>query len=44
MSDLTEIARNYQLGGAHYTNKEIQPWDAMECWMSEEQFTKIGGL
>lgn len=38
MSDLTEMARNHQCGGAHYTSKLIQPWDAMECWMSEEQF------
>ena len=38
MSDLTEMAREYQLGGDHYTNKKIQPWDAMEEWMSEEQF------
>ena len=38
LSDLGEMARNYQLGGSHYTDKKIQPWDAMECWMSEEQF------
>ena len=30
--------RDYQLGGDHYTSKEIQPWDAMESWMTEEQF------
>ena len=38
LSDLGEMARNYQLGGSHYTDKKIQPWDAMEEWMSEEQF------
>lgn len=27
-----------QVGGAHYTSKLIQPWEAMEAWMSEEQF------
>jgi hypothetical protein len=30
--------RDYQLGGDHYTSKDIQPWDAMESWMTEEQF------
>ena len=38
MPDLTSMAREYQLGGAHYTNKDIQPWDAMQSWMTEEQF------
>ena len=26
-----------QVGGTHY-QKPIQPWDAMEAWMSREQF------
>jgi len=26
-----------QVGGTHY-QKTIQPWDAMEAWMSREQF------
>jgi len=38
MPDLHEMAREYQLGGNHYTNKDIQPWDAMQAWMTEEQF------
>jgi len=38
MPDLTSIANEYQLGGNHYTNKDIQPWEAMEAWMTEEQF------
>ena len=29
---------NYQVGGEHYTNKAVQPWQAMESWMTEEQF------
>jgi len=29
---------DYQVGGAHYTAKSVQPWEAMESWMSEEQF------
>jgi hypothetical protein len=30
--------RDRQVGGDHYRSKEIQPWDAMEAWMSPEQF------
>lgn len=26
-----------QIGGTHY-QKDIQPWDAMECWMTKEQY------
>ena len=29
---------SYQVAGAHYTSKSVQPWEAMEAWMSEEQF------
>ena len=36
--DLNEMAREYQLGGTHYTDKAIQPWDAMQSWMTEEQY------
>lgn len=28
---------NTQVGGTHY-KKDIQPWDAMEVWMSKEAF------
>lgn len=38
MSDLHEMAKNYQIGGDHYLSKSVQPWDAMESWMSEEAF------
>lgn len=31
-------ANEVQVGGAHYTSKLIQPWEAMEAWMSEDQF------
>jgi hypothetical protein len=33
-----DFARDRQVAGEHYTNKSIQPWDAMEDWMSEEKF------
>jgi hypothetical protein len=27
-----------QIGGYHYVTKSVQPWEAMESWMSEEAF------
>jgi hypothetical protein len=33
-----EAARNRQEGGDHYLEMGIQPWDAMEAWMTHEQF------
>ena len=27
-----------QVGGDHYLNLSIDPWDAMEAWMTTEQF------
>ena len=27
-----------QVGGNHYATKAIQPWQAMEAWMSKEEF------
>lgn len=29
---------SYQVAGEHYTSKSVQPWQAMEAWMTEEQF------
>ena len=34
---LKAMATGRQVGGNHY-QKAIQPWDAMEAWMSEEAF------
>lgn len=31
-------ARDKQIGGTHYQDKAVQPWDAMACWMTPEQF------
>jgi hypothetical protein len=31
-------ANDMQVGGEHYQSKTIQPWDAMEAWMTPEQF------
>jgi len=33
-----EIPDLHQVGGDHYTSKAVQPWDAMEAWMSAEAF------
>ena len=30
--------KNEQVGGTHYTDLHIQPWDAMRSWMTDEQF------
>ncbi len=31
-------ADSYQVGGTHYASKTVQPWAAMEAWMSREAF------
>jgi hypothetical protein len=33
-----QLPSNYQVGNDHYTTKVIQPWTAMESWMSSEEF------
>jgi hypothetical protein len=31
-------ADSTQVGGEHYRNKAVQPWAAMESWLSKEEF------
>jgi hypothetical protein len=32
-------ANEYMVGGTHYVDMgSVQPWDAMQCWMSAEAF------
>lgn len=31
-------ANTRQVAGDHYKSKAIQPWDAMEAWLTPEQF------
>lgn len=31
-------ADQQQVGGEHYRSKAVQPWAAMEAWMTPEQF------
>lgn len=38
ITDPTFFPNNTQIGGDHY-QKDVQPWEAMEAWMTEEQFT-----
>ena len=35
----TQEARDRQVGGDHYLNQGIQPWDAMRAWLTSEQYT-----
>jgi hypothetical protein len=30
--------RDKQVGGDHYVGKAVQPWEAMEAWLTAEQF------
>jgi len=37
---LIEDTANYrQVGGRHYVSMDVQPWSAMQAWMSGEQFS-----
>lgn len=36
--EVVKSERIREKGGAHYTTKAIQPWDAMRSWMTHEQF------
>ena len=31
-------ANDYMHGGTHYKELGVEPWDAMEAWMTPEQF------
>ena len=37
ITDPTFFPNSTQIGGDHY-QKDVQPWAAMEAWMSEDQF------
>jgi hypothetical protein len=32
------LASSYQVGGDHYKAKKIQPWTAMQAWLTPEEF------
>lgn len=33
-----QTADQQQIGGGHYIDKKIQPWAAMEAWMTPDEF------
>jgi len=35
---MSEPAASYQVGGDHYARLKIQPWEAMQAWMTPEEF------
>ncbi len=35
---VNKLSRSYQVGGNHYSKMKVQPWDAMESCMSDEDF------
>jgi hypothetical protein len=35
---MMENINSHQVGGDHYASKSVQPWQAMESWMSKEAF------
>jgi hypothetical protein len=36
--EIQQSANDHQVAGSHYRQGKIQPWDAMQDWMSEEGF------
>lgn len=37
-SPAPSLASEYQVGGDHYRAKKVQPWTAMEAWMTRVEF------
>ncbi len=35
---MTDKPSRTQVGGCHYVDMAVQPWDALECWLTAEQF------
>ena len=33
-----ENINSHQVGGDHYASKAVQPWEAMQAWMTKEAF------
>lgn len=32
------VAKDVQVGGSHYIDMPVQPWEAMKSWMTPEQY------
>jgi hypothetical protein len=39
VEDLVKDSKSTQVGGTHYAEMSVQPWDAMRAWMSPEEYT-----
>ena len=33
---MSEKAASYQVGGSHYTDMHVQPWDVVDTWLIEQ--------
>jgi hypothetical protein len=38
MQEVKTFASDTQVGGDHYRKLAVQPWDAMQAWMTPEEF------
>ena len=34
---MTKEAKSYQVGGDHYRQMQVQPWDIVDTWPKEQQ-------
>ena len=37
-ADFKSMFSNSQVGGTHYKDMHIQPWEAMKAWMTPEEY------
>jgi hypothetical protein len=37
-NERVSLANSYQIGGDHYMEMAVQPWTAMQSWMTEDEF------
>lgn len=37
--DMIEDSKSTQVGGTHYSEMKVQPWEAMRAWMSPAEYT-----
>jgi hypothetical protein len=38
MTNTSKTQNSFQVGGTHYTDKKVQPWEAMESWLTKQEF------
>lgn len=37
-SGVQAMSSKKQVGGDHYKSMDVQPWDAMQAWMTDDEF------